>query len=264
MTGVAVTVLLGVAAVVLSLRAGPSRRAESVSRGDLLGRQVVGGPGGSTARATASGVSFSFGRTAPRVELHELPLFVHQLAGLLRAGRPSHALWNDMQRLHDGGGSSFSKAAVPIIESAGRAAALGLNVPRALREAAVSEGRPNSGSQHEVDRLWVDLAGCLEVSERSGAPLAAILERYASQLDADLDGVAGRETALAGPRATVVLLAWLPAVGLALGFALGINPLELLTSSLLGRLSLMAGVLLMLTARWWSRRLIRHAAGGTP
>ena len=111
--------------------------------------------------------------------------------------------------------------------------------------------------------MWVDLAGCLEVAERSGAPLANILEQYAGQLDAHLDGVGARETALAGPRATVVLLAWLPVVGLGLGFALGVNPLELLTGSPLGLSALSAGVLLMVAARSWSRSLIRRAGGGT-
>lgn len=262
MTGVTVAILLVVASVVLSVRAGPSRRAPSVLSGCIGSRRSGSGPRSAGEGSRTS--RYGFRRTALRVELHELPLFVHQLAGLLRAGRPPHALWTDMQRLHVGGGSAFSKVAVPIIESAGRAASLGLSVPHALREAAVAPGRPPPGTEREVDRLWVDLAGCLEVAERSGAPLAAILEQYAAQLDAHLDGVAARETALAGPRATVVLLAWLPAVGLVLGFALGINPVELLIGSALGRLSLIAGVLLMIAARVWSRRLILRAGGIVP
>ena len=94
-----------------------------------------------------------------------------------------------------------------------------------------------------------------------GAPLAGILERYAAQLDADLEGLSARETALAGPRATVVLLAWLPAVGLFLGFALGLNPLEVLLGSFLGRLALAAGLLLMIVSRIWSGALVRRAGG---
>lgn len=195
-----------------------------------------------------------------QLDAHELPLFVHQLAGLLRAGRPPHVLWADMERVHAEGRTSFSVAALPVIATARRAAHLGLSVPAALRDAAADTGQQGT-RKGQTDRMWSDLAGCLEVAERSGAPLAGILEHYAAQLDAQLDGVSTRETALAGPRATVVLLAWLPAVGLVLGFALGINPLEVLVASSLGRLALVAGVLLMVLARMWSRRLVQQAGG---
>jgi tight adherence protein B len=143
---------------------------------------------------------------------------------------------------------------------------LGLSVPDALREATgrVTDPTARGQSHQRLARLWVDLAGCLIVAERSGAPLAGILEQYAAQLDADLDGLSARETALAGPRATVVLLAWLPVVVLALGFALGLNPLEILLGSLPGRSALAAGVLLIMASRIWSRRLVRHAEGGAP
>ncbi|MHA7283371.1 type II secretion system F family protein [Arthrobacter sp. TMS2-4] len=199
------------------------------------------------------------------VDPHELPLFVHQLAGLLRAGRPPHVLWEDMERVHADGRTAFAGTVLPVIATARRAAELGLSVPDALRQglhAGPGTSRGGRTSTH-VDRMWVDLAGCLIVAERSGAPLAGILEQYAAQLDAQLDSLAARETALAGPRATVVLLAWLPAVGLILAFALGVNPLEVLLGSALGRLVLATGILLMLAARLWSRRLVGRV-DGTP
>lgn len=259
MTGVAVALLLAAGSLVLTVRArggrwppdapqerGPENRADGRRRPS----------------PTPTAQSVRLGRRSRELELHELPLFIHQLAGLLRAGRPPHALWSDMLRLHAAATSAFSAAAVPTLESAGRAAVLGLSVPQALRGASPEQGR-RSGRERVLDRMWVDLAACLEVAERSGAPLAGILEQYAAQLDAHLDGAASRETALAGPRATVVLLAWLPVVGLGLGFGLGINPLVLLTTSLPGQFALLAGVLLTLTARTWSRRLIRRAGGET-
>lgn len=207
------------------------------------------------------GVRRLYGR-APVVDLHELPLFVHQLAGLLRAGRPPHVLWADMERVHAQGHTTFSGVALPVVVRARRAAELGLSVPAALRDVAGQDVGRRHADEHLVHRLWIDLAGCLEVAERSGAPLAGILEHYAAQLDAQLDGISSRDTALAGPRATVVLLAWLPVVGLVLGFALGINPVEVLLASPLGRLALAAGASLMLAGRVWSRRLVRRAGGG--
>lgn len=195
---------------------------------------------------------------------HEVPLFVRQLAGLLKAGRPPGALWADIESVYTRGDTPFGSAVLPRISAARRAAELGLSVPDALRQSAVPTGAPGQGDPTRgTAKLWGDLAACLEIAERSGAPLATILEHYAVQIDAELDGSSARDTALAGPRATVVLLAWLPAVGLMLGFALGINPLAILTGTVVGRLALAAGILLMIAARLWSNRLVQHATGGT-
>ena len=56
------------------------------------------------------------GRSAAHrsVDLHELPLFVHQLAGLLRAGRPPHVLWEDMERVHADGRTAFAGTVLPL------------------------------------------------------------------------------------------------------------------------------------------------------
>ena len=193
-------------------------------------------------------------------------MFVYQLAGLLKAGRPPNALWADIESVYADTDTRFGSEVLPRIATARRAAELGLSVPDALRQGHTPSGAaggndPPAGS---TGRLWTDLAACLEIAERGGAPLAVILEHYAVQVDAELDGLAARETALAGPRATVILLAWLPAVGLVLAFALGINPLAVLTGTAIGRLALAAGILLMIAARLWSKRLVRHATGGTP
>ncbi|TKV26444.1 hypothetical protein FDK12_13810 [Arthrobacter sp. NamB2] len=266
MTGMTVAVLLAAACAVTVLQGpGQWRRDQRVR---------FPGAGGSAGQrrddATASapaGVQRLVQRLSgksPTMDPHELPLFVHQLAGLLRAGRPPRVLWADMEQVHADGRTGFSCAVLPVVARARRAAELGLSVPGALRDDSVGcTGRRISGAEH-TDRMWIDLAGCLEVAERSGAPLAGILEHYAAQLDAQLDGLSARDTALAGPRATVVLLAWLPAVGIVLGFALGINPIEVLVASPLGRWALGAGALLMLAGRVWSRRLVQRAGGGTP
>ncbi len=266
MTGLVVAVLLAAACLALVLpgkaRTGsgsppPRTGFAEPGYGTLPTKQIHSTGGGRWRRLLAGSAS---GR--PRaVDLHELPLFVHQLGGLLRAGRPPHALWTDLENVYADGGTPFSRDALPVLAMARRAAALGLSVPNALREAAADGRVSKVEGASEVRRLWADLAGCLDVAERSGAPLSGILEHYASQLDAELDAVSARETALAGPRATVVLLAWLPSVGLVLGFALGADPLHTLTASTLGRLALAAGVLLMVAARVWSGRLVLRASG---
>ncbi len=263
MTGLAVALLLAATGAVLSL----SRTAHPHNAVKAPAPSTVsGGPSGVSSSQGAGRAGRSLRGRRRDVDLHELPLFVHQLAGLLRAGRPPHLLWSDMESVYFDGQSVFATEALPIIATARRAAELGLSVPDALHQATVSQSGPSSGvsSRVHVDRLWVDLAGCLIVAERSGAPLAGILEHYAMHLDAQLDGLSARDTALAGPRATVILLAWLPAVGLILAFALGVNPLAVLLGTPLGLLALVSGVLLMVASRMWSGSLVRRAAGGSP
>lgn len=188
-------------------------------------------------------------------------MFVRQLAGLLRAGRPPSLLWTDLELIYAEEDSAFADRARPLISAVGRAAGMGLSVPDALRDVLGPVPRDTTRGivSGAIDRLWVDLAGCLAVAEKSGAPLATILDHYAAQLEADLAGRAARETALAGPRATVVLLTWLPVVGLLLGFALGVDPAEVLFGGPLGRAALCVGILLMIVSRSWSARLVRRA-----
>lgn len=269
MTGLLVAALLTAASLVLTHRRMPTGGGSATWVGvhdSLLRGPRPGSGSGHDARGGGRkefdrrrrGILRSAGSAA--VEPHEIPLFVQQLAGLLRAGRPAALLWADMEAVHADGTSSFGTHASLVLATARRAADLGLSVPDALREMA---GKGSQGETTEFGSgLWADLAGCFEVAERSGAPLASIREYYAAQLESELEGVSARATALAGPRATVVLLGWLPVVGVVLGFALGINPLSILLGSFLGRIALLTGVLLMVVSRAWSTRLVRRAAGG--
>lgn len=194
-----------------------------------------------------------------KADPHEIPLFVHQLTGLLQAGRSPLQVWGDVLSVHrEGPGTGFSAAAQPVLRSAHQAALLGLSVPEVLRESA-------SGTRDgDLRSLWGDLAACLEISDRSGAPLAAVLARYAVQRESKLDSDAARETALAGPRATVRLLSWLPLFGLAVGYLIGVDPLGVLLGSVPGIAALCAGVLLMMAGRIWSSKLVRAASGEAP
>lgn len=191
----------------------------------------------------------------PKTDPHEIPLFVHQLTGLLQAGRTPSQLWGDAFGVHGSTGSGFSVAVRPTLQSAHQAAQLGLSVPEVLREAASRTHDP------ALRTLWQDLAACQEVAERSGAPLAAVLARYAVQRESQLDSDAARDTALAGPRATVRLLSWLPLFGLAVGYLIGVDPLAVLLGSVPGIAALCAGFVLMVAGRIWSSRLVRAAAG---
>ncbi|WP_241742733.1 type II secretion system F family protein [Arthrobacter bussei] len=262
MRGAAVALLLALAVVVL---ADPGRLVRHEGATASAGRRAVGRPPGvlwlrwRLGRMLRSGSGSGSGSGSESVE--ELPLFVRQMAGLLRAGRPPSVLWADLDAVYAEEDTGFAARARPVISAARRASALGLSVPEALSDALGPAPRDVTGGllSEAVGRLWGDLAACLAVAERSGAPLATILDHYAAQLESEFAGRAARETALAGPRATVVLLTWLPVVGLLLGFALGVDPVQVLSTDPFGRSAFCVGVILMIVARSWSGRLVRRA-----
>ncbi|WAP52355.1 hypothetical protein OL239_03485 [Arthrobacter sp. ATA002] len=274
MTGLWVTALLGISALVLMPRAGLPAQSREPSTGP--GQQSRGRTGRRQVRAGR----IRLFRARPDPSLHEVPLLVHQLTGLLAAGRAPYQLWTDaaaLQRSTGGTGSDGLLAArlLPVLEAAGQAASLGLSpVPvfraaaevRTRRARAAGRNPPGAGAARSgaavlsMEQVWSELAGCVSISERSGAPLAGVLGRYAAQLEGSLDQQAARETALAGPKATVRLLTWLPVGGLGLGYLLGADPVGVLIGSPLGWLAAASGAALSLSAGVWSRALVRRAA----
>ncbi len=93
--------------------------------------------------------------------------------------------------------------------------------------------------------------------------MADLLARFAAQLEAEEDAEAARQTALAGPKATVRLLSWLPLLGLGLGMALGVDPLGILLGNPWGVATFVAGLVLTAAGRMWSSKLVAAAAGGS-
>jgi tight adherence protein B len=121
------------------------------------------------------------------------------------------------------------------------------------------EGGEVADELEAVDELQ-PLAAAWRIAHRTGAGLTDVL----SQVEADL---AGRQqqmvevaTALAGARSSAVLLALLPAFGLALGTAMGARPLALLFGPSAGQALLGAGVLLDAMGLVWTARLVARAA----
>ncbi|MCC9068035.1 type II secretion system F family protein [Arthrobacter cryoconiti] len=207
-----------------------------------------------------------------------MPRLVRQLSALLAAGRSGPSLWGSLaevlasekpaqttRRKPLGNG-----AALQVVSATQRAASLGLAPSAALRLACKERSeRPRSGSPPSLQgprigepnmRTWLELAACFEVCERSGAPVAAVLARLAARLEIEEDAAAMRETALAGPQATVRLLTWLPFLGVGLGMAMGVDPVGILVSSPLGWACLFVGLGFVAIGKWWSGRLILAAS----
>jgi tight adherence protein B len=97
------------------------------------------------------------------------------------------------------------------------------------------------------------------LSDELGAPLAGVLERIASAVAADEEAEGERRAALAGPRSTAQVLAWLPLLGVGLGALLGADPVAVMLSGGLGTVAALLGVALLLLGRWWTAALLTRA-----
>lgn len=249
--------------------------------------RAVSGLPGTAAAGVSPRRSVRFWNRNRIEESRHMTLVVQQLAALLKGGRAPSRLWEELATLYpaessgpaagmspragrpSGGGQArrvgadrrqadFSGSSFQLVLAAARAASLrGAPVSDAIRSATTSAYPGRSRNR----RIWGELAACFDIAEASGCPLADILTRFAAQLEAEDDADAARQTALAGPKATVKLLTWLPFLGFALGTALGVDPLKILLGTPYGIAALVAGTLLTMAGRAWSARLVQHAAG---
>ncbi|OAE03703.1 hypothetical protein [Arthrobacter sp. OY3WO11] len=193
-----------------------------------------------------------------------MTLVVQQLAALLKGGRTPARLWEEIWEVYGSSGPNaygLSAGSGAMLAAARAAAGRGIPVSEAIRRAS-----PSAFPRRDREsRIWSELAACFDIAEASGCPLADVLTRFAAQLEVEDDADAARQTALAGPKATVSLLTWLPLMGLGLGIALGVDPLAILLGTPWGLAALAAGAGLTVAGRLWSARLVAAAAGaGAP
>jgi tight adherence protein B len=133
----------------------------------------------------------------------------------------------------------------PELEPVAATSRLGGDLPSALHQAA---RQPGASGLDAMAASW-------EVSTRSGAPLADVLDRVAAGLRDDEEALAEVTAALGPPRATAKMLAVLPVLGVGLGMSMGADPLAFLLGSPLGLGCLGLGVLLALVGLWWVEQL---------
>lgn len=127
------------------------------------------------------------------------------------------------------------------------AARFGGDVPEALRRASRQDG---------ADGL-AGMAACWQVAVDGGAGLAAGLDRLEASLRGHHEQRERLRAELAGAWATVTVLALLPAAGLALGAALGADPLRVLLHTPAGLGCLAVGGALEAAGLWWAARIVR-------
>ncbi|MDC5698189.1 type II secretion system F family protein, partial [Intrasporangium calvum] len=109
------------------------------------------------------------------------------------------------------------------------------------------------------------VAAAWQLSEMTGAPLAEAVHRAVSSLREARERTRRVHVAVAGPRATVVVLTLLPLTGPLFGLACGVGPAELYLASPLSAAAASLGLALIWAGRRWCRRLVESvtAVGGT-
>ncbi|MFF4891283.1 hypothetical protein ACFY11_15525 [Micromonospora chersina] len=95
----------------------------------------------------------------------------------------------------------------------------------------------------------------VRLADRTGAPLAELLERVEPDARAADRGLAAAAAQAAGARATAWLLAGLPLGGIGLGYAIGVDPVAVLLHTPVGGGSAVAAVVLQIGGLIWAERL---------
>lgn len=219
----------------------------------LLVALAIGVAGGPRGRPMRGGLA----RTAPRAgpgpagpTSADLSAVLLATSAQLRAGASPADAWGRAL-------GRPSAGSVPTEETL-LAATVGAR-SRSRRVARSGRRRRNRPADGDRQRARAVVAAA-RLSDDLGAPLSGVLDRIAAAVAADEEAEGERRAALAGPRATARVLAWLPLLGLLLGGLLGADPVGVVLSGGPGTAAAVLGGMLLLLGRWWTAALLRRAA----
>lgn len=205
-------------------------------------------PGADLGRRPARGRLNSGKVARERISIDEFELFVRQISALLSGGVNEFELWRSLAAVNRPSGVAGLAEECAVRSSAGLASSA------VFRELAA--GMP---ARDPVRVAAVELAACVELASRNGVPMAEVMGRLAGHLDAAAEVRGLQRTAMAGPAATATLLSWLPVLGLAAGYLMGIDPIGASMSSPLGLVAFVIGLVLLAAGRLWMSALLRSA-----
>jgi tight adherence protein B len=152
-------------------------------------------------------------------------------------------------------GRSFPASIDSAVDACADPAA-GAALARALRAPRAS---PVPDQDDEVAAALGRVSAGVLLSTRTGCSLAAVTAAVEDDLRARHRLRTELRTATAGPRASAMLLAALPVLGLAMGSGVGVDPWRVLTTTGTGQVLLVVGVALELAGLTWTGRLARRA-----
>ncbi|MDV3222651.1 type II secretion system F family protein [Intrasporangium sp.] len=159
------------------------------------------------------------------------------------------------------------------VRLSGSSVGTGRDAQTELLVAELAEACELGGPIAPVWRAWAASTGSPDLSfvaaawqltELTGAPLADAVQRAVVSVREARERTRRVHVAVAGPRATVVVLTVLPLTGPAFGLACGVPPSELYLASPVSAAAAFVGVVLIWVGRLWCRRLVESAtrAGG--
>jgi tight adherence protein B len=135
-------------------------------------------------------------------------------------------------------------------------AGLPVGAPLGAGSGMSTSGLPDSagltGGPRRIARMS---QAAVRLADRTGAPLAELLERVEADARAADRGLAAAVAQAAGARATAWLLAALPLGGIGLGYAIGVDPVAVLLHTTVGGGSALAAVALQIGGLLWAERL---------
>jgi tight adherence protein B len=115
---------------------------------------------------------------------------------------------------------------------------------------------PAPPARETDDRLARLTGAAARLAEQTGAPLAELVERIEADARAMDRARAAAAAQAAGARATGYLLAGLPIGGIALGYGIGVDPLDVLLHTPIGAACAFGAVVLQLAGLAWTERLV--------
>jgi tight adherence protein B len=231
------------------------------SAGDGVAFAAIGLPGvvlvavgisAGIAASMASGMAYLLYRARHRerevaAELAALLAALEVMIAELRVGaHPAHAC---RQAAEDTSGVRGSAVAETLSMMAGRST-LGGDVAGGIEKADVRDRE-----------AWSRMAVAWRTAEQYGLPIAELLTSVRSDLLARSRFRERTRAALAGAKATAMVLALLPVLGIGLGQAIGASPLSVLLGGGLGGVLLVVGTALVCAGLFWSRRIVGKVVG---
>ncbi|WP_325049919.1 type II secretion system F family protein [Micromonospora radicis] len=119
------------------------------------------------------------------------------------------------------------------------------------------------GPATAADRPGQLAQAAVRLADRTGAPLAELVERIEADARSADRALAAAAAQAAGARATAWLLAALPLGGVALGYGIGVDPLQVLLYTPIGGACAVAAIALQLVGLVWADRLGAPPDGGS-
>ena len=133
--------------------------------------------------------------------------------------------------------------------------ALSTVAARSRLGADVASGLYAAASRSALGTEWVRMAVAWQLAADHGMAISAMMRTVQTDIVERQRFRARVQANLAGARATAVILAALPVLGIALGELIGATPIAFLTGGEIGGWFLVAGTGLLCAGLWWADRI---------